>query len=169
MLCRVEGCDDRVKSRRYCNRHYLQVVFYGQQPTARRRHDTLVRDAEGRKRCVTCSDWKPESDFHKAKNCKDGFASTCITCARKKYAHKQRQRHGLTEDDFVAIVEAQGGKCVCGSLDPVAIDHDHRCCPGKYGCRRCVRGILCQPCNSILAFARDSPHTLRRLADYLEK
>lgn len=30
---------------------------------------------------------------------------------------------------------------------PVAIDHDHKCCPGHRSCGSCVRGIVCRSCN----------------------
>lgn len=165
----VEDCDEPTKSKGYCNRHYLQVVFYGQEPTSRRRNNTLVRDNQGRKRCVTCGVWRPESDFHKAKNCKDGLASTCARCASEKNGARQRRNHGVTDEDFARILEEQGGRCVCGSSGPFAIDHDHSCCPGRHGCKRCVRGALCRPCNSAIAFARDDPEVLRSLAKYLEK
>jgi hypothetical protein len=41
------------------------------------------------------------------------------------------------------------------------IDHCHT--TGK------IRGVLCNPCNTALGFAKESPHRLRSLADYIEQ
>ena len=169
-LCTVDGCDAELKARGYCNRHYLQVVFYGQEPTPLRRHPTTRRDDNGHKQCVTCKNWMHVSKFHRAKNCKDGFASTCSICYRTKYADKQIQNHGLTKSDYDTLFAKQHGRCICGSsTGPFVVDHDHACCPGNHGCPECVRGILCQPCNKTLGFSRDDPQILRQLAEYLER
>jgi Recombination endonuclease VII len=84
-------------------------------------------------------------------------------------------KYGLHPAEQAALLRAQGGRCLgCGTTMPGGIgwcvDHDHACafCEGK-GCRRCVRGILCNPCNNALANARDNPVTLRSLADYLDR
>jgi Recombination endonuclease VII len=84
-------------------------------------------------------------------------------------------KYGLKPDEQAALLRAQGGRCLgCGTSTPGGIgwcvDHDHACplCGGK-GCRRCVRGILCNPCNNSLAQARDKSSTLRSLADYLDR
>jgi len=50
----------------------------------------------------------------------------------------------------------------------MAVDHDHKCCPGKTSCGQCVRGLLCWNCNDTLATFRDNPEKLRGLAHYLE-
>jgi hypothetical protein len=67
------------------------------------------------------------------------------------------------------MVMAQDGRCaVCGrAASKLMVDHDHACCPGVEGCPRCVRGLLCGACNSMLGFARDDLATLRRAAEYL--
>jgi len=64
---------------------------------------------------------------------------------------------------------AKQGCQVCGSFERLCIDHDHSCCPGKHGCEKCVRGVLCNDCNTILGRARDNPDRLHALAVYLEE
>ncbi len=69
----------------------------------------------------------------------------------------------ITEAEFEAIVEYQGGGCAgCGRKRrgrSLHVDHDH-----KTGL---VRGIVCWRCNSLLGKALDTASTLRNLADYL--
>ena len=86
-------------------------------------------------------------------------------------------RHGLTEGQIAAIVRAQAGACaICGRpLPPVPlIDHDHAAArrhghPAARGCQYCVRGALCNDCNLVLGYARDSVTTLRAAVRYLEE
>ena len=82
-------------------------------------------------------------------------------------------RHGLTPEMFSQLLQRQGGRCaICRSQDPGGsswcVDHDHKHCPGQYGCASCVRGLLCNPCNTMLAQAKDNPHTLEVGAMYLK-
>jgi hypothetical protein len=72
------------------------------------------------------------------------------------------------------MLAAQGGVCkICHTSNPGlpswSVDHDHKHCPGVLGCRMCVRGLVCAACNSMLAYARDNPETLREGAKYLER
>jgi hypothetical protein len=60
-------------------------------------------------------------------------------------------RHGITWTVRDWMYESQGEACAgCGKAMPnveLQIDHDHECCSGKYSCGRCVRGLVCRPCN----------------------
>lgn len=52
-------------------------------------------------------------------------------------------------------------KCeICGSVKKISFEHCHA--TGVF------RGWLCHACNMVLAFARDSSKTLRKLADLVE-
>lgn len=77
--------------------------------------------------------------------------------------------YGLTDEQYRAMVEAQGGLCaICGqpetairrgAVKPLAVDHDHE--------TRKVRALLCHNCNAALGLMRDDPTRLRAAADYL--
>lgn len=82
--------------------------------------------------------------------------------------------YSLTPEQYAALYEAQGRRCaICrratGATRRLAVDHDHSCCPGPTSCGRCVRGLLCGPCNDGLAHARDDPEHFRRAIAYLQR
>lgn len=81
-----------------------------------------------------------------------------------------RRTFGLSIEQFNALLESQGGKCkVCREvLDKTpCVDHDHSCCPGKKSCGKCIRGLLCFPCNITLGNMKDSVERLQMAIDYL--
>ncbi len=80
---------------------------------------------------------------------------------------RRLRRYGLTEEEYDAMNEAQGGRCAicgttkCGTLDTerLCIDHDH--ITGK------VRGLLCRLCNAGIGQLKDDPERLEAAAAYL--
>lgn len=78
--------------------------------------------------------------------------------------------YNVTGAYLFALLARQGGRCAAGcgtELDLMAargaagavhIDHDHVCCPvttsavGGRACGKCVRGLLCPPCNQTLGW-----------------
>ena len=80
----------------------------------------------------------------------------------------RRAAHGFSAAEIDALRAAQGGLCaICGRAgEALQVDHDHRHCPGSYGCRSCVRGMLCPRCNGNLGKLgdRNIPRLLRYLA-----
>lgn len=84
---------------------------------------------------------------------------------------KDRQRndalkrfYGITQDEYDAILEKQGGCAICGRKQTeikklFSVDHDHK--TGK------VRGILCHHCNLILGHAQDRRDVLQSAIIYL--
>lgn len=90
---------------------------------------------------------------------------------KKVIARRTKLRmHGVPED----LVQIHGLRpdlpCeACGRITKVDPDHDHKHCPGKYGCSVCFRGFLCRDCNASAGNSHDSPQTLRLIAEYLER
>jgi hypothetical protein len=84
-------------------------------------------------------------------------------------APARRKAHGLTADEIEALSTLQGGLCaICGrSGERLQVDHDHRHCPGRIGCRQCVRGALCGRCNT--ALGRFGDHNVPALLKYLSR
>jgi hypothetical protein len=84
-----------------------------------------------------------------------------VVRARWNRAHRF-VRLGITEDHFNDMLAAQGYACaVCrepfGEGQRVCADHDHDCCPKDADrtaktCGRCIRGLLCVPCNTNLGW-----------------
>lgn len=84
-----------------------------------------------------------------------------------------RYRWNLPVEDYEALLAAQGGRCAACRTDKPGergfhIDHDHECCPAMQSCGRCIRGLLCGPCNRAAGYARDDPTILRALADHID-
>lgn len=93
-------------------------------------------------------------------------------------------RFALPPGLYAALCAVQGHGCYlcrrqgfgcgtagCGSRRKgsrrLAVDHDHSCCPGKTSCGRCVRGLLCGPCNDHMGYLRDNPEAWIRGGLYL--
>lgn len=72
-----------------------------------------------------------------------------------------RRKCGISQDDYTARLNAQGGVClICGAGEKkMAVDHNHE--TGK------VRGILCMNCNLMVGHSGESALTLERAAKYL--
>lgn len=166
--CKVDGCDRRVRRGGLCFGH----VRHGEAAAVAPRRSGSARDAEGRKHCRACDEWLPVENFTKDFRSKDGRRSICLTC----HASKTRVRkYGVSAEWFDQTFERQGERCaICRSPEPRgkgwAIDHDHKCCPGKGACcGECVRGILCSPCNLALGLMGDDTEALRAAITYLQE
>lgn len=126
------------------------------------------------KLCVKCGTHRR----HKYRSQKSTF---CLGCNRKRAAdYRNRHRpelrevwrnsqskclYGITLDEKQQCFEKQGRRCaICRSAVTGKLgwctDHSHK--KGNF------RGVICQNCNQMLGFARDSIRILRLGAKYLQ-
>lgn len=124
-------------------------------------HRKHFREAGGRKRKIgICARCKKTVGIAGKGKC-----HTCYCIVRK-------------EKVKIPLLKRQKNKCAvkgCTTdtqkyiLSDWQLDHDHECCnPGNF-CAKCVRGVVCKPCNRILGYVADSTERLTGLILYLEK
>lgn len=141
--------------------------------------------------CNGCQETKALTDFHVARNTKDGRHTKCKSCRNpqslegwkargkpqtaynpdrgQKYGRKYR--YNLSDDKFQEMILIQDNKCgICLQefVNTPYVDHDHSCCSGDRSCGQCIRMLLCDGCNRGLGFFKDNPEFLRAAADYVE-
>jgi hypothetical protein len=171
--CEFPGCAKTVRYRHLCTGHSEQQRL-GRPLTELARDGrrspggTALRDGHGRKWCRYCATWKPVDQFHRDSKAGDGLAGRCSACT---ILTQIGINYSIDPAQYQAMVTLQGGRCaICKaprSRRRLAVDHDHRCCSGKKSCGKCVRGLLCGPCNSAIGLMRDDPELMIEAATYL--
>ena len=83
-----------------------------------------------------------------------------------KRAARLRRLYGMTQEEYNALLVAQGGKCAVCQRSPtdagvvlLDVDHDHG--------SGAVRGLLCGPCNRSLGLLQESSDVINNLAAYV--
>jgi hypothetical protein len=117
--------------------------------------DARKRLAEQVKACPRCGDSKPLSEFHR------GHTRPADICKPCKREYNYQRKYGCQP----------AGSCeVCGEA-ATRVDHDHACCPRDVTrtCGNCVRGFLCNDCNTGLGMFKDNPRRLHFAAEYLQR
>lgn len=143
--------------------------------------------------CPKCKLNKEDKEFSKNKRAKTGLQVYCKFCRKDIYEKGKEQRkiydrkhgielHGITETEYNSAANLYDNKCwLCRkrydqTRRGLVIDHDHNCkyaanhkkfSHTEYGCRFCVRGLLCYSCNRFVIpflekFIPDYPYLLGR-------
>jgi hypothetical protein len=95
------------------------------------------------------------------------YIDTPITEESIKKAYGQKKSlYGITQDQYMAIAEAQGFACAsCGDSakgveHTLCVDHDHY--------TNEIRGLLCSGCNTALGWLEDDIERVNKLAKYIQ-
>lgn len=192
--CSVEGCEEPYHCRTWCKSHYWRWRNHGD-PLAGSRSPrpnpiTTARDAPpGHKLCTKCDSIKPLSEFNRDRTTRDGHRAYCRPC-RATFDEEQRardpeaymakgrarghrhalKRYGITTEQYLTMLEEQGGVCrICGNAETattptgrskaLAVDHCHK--------SNRVRGLLCDACNKGLGAFEDDVVRLTAAIKYL--
>ena len=137
---------------------------------ARYRGDSTYRD---RARARSQAAWQKSGGY--TDTVAERFRADRAANPRKYRMARIWRYYKLTEPEYEAMRESQGYACrICRRSEADApeggrlhIDHDHGCCPGERSCGKCVRGLLCGPCNKAIGAFGDDPELLMAAAEYL--
>lgn len=135
---------------------------------------------DGKKPCSKCKENLDVSKFHKDMSNSSGLTNNCISCdvlrnlkrtsSAKYKVYKRdfdlRKNYNITLEDFNSMLKSQENRCkICsilyipGQNKEFCVDHCHK--TGK------VRGVLCNNCNRMLGFIKDSIEILDKAKIYL--
>lgn len=117
----------------------------------------------GRKEYFLC---KPSKQAYSAAKHKSEYRP------KEEVTKRRRLLFNITDIGWESLFTSQGNKCaICPRAEPIgrgwAIDHDHDCCPGRKSCGKCIRGILCQNCNTAIGLMNDDKERMLRAIEYL--
>ena len=146
------------------------------------------------KLCSRCGQNKAVEAFGTDRSKRDGHTADCKECRRKVSADYKRRnpervrgssasharlkgnlrRYGVTYEEYLKTLAYQNGGCaICGAPPQegkrLSIDHNHECCPYGSACQECVRGALCDNCNTGIGLLKDDPKLMLAAIDYLER
>ena len=112
--------------------------------------------------CFRCKKEKPGVEFGKNSDAIRGIGSYCKEC---KIILDREWLYGVTEEQFNAMLEAQGGACAICKFVPGS--NDKRLCLDHNHLTNIPRGLLCDKCNRGLGFFKDSGALLTKVGIYL--
>ena len=97
----------------------------------------------------------------------------CEECRYDRQKHRTNGHNMKRSVTRLLIIKESDNQCnICGETRSdglLVIDHDHNCCPPARACAVCVRGVLCNACNSGLGNFQDSPFLMSRAIEYLRR
>jgi hypothetical protein len=133
------------------------------------------------KTCSHCQQEKELTEFYqfwskwterkfsssRCKPCHQLYKHTNPNTKRNRKAEKLKSRYGLDYEEWQEIRQKQNYSCmICGVTEEALgrkLDVDHCHTSGA------VRGVLCNPCNTVLGHARDKVEVLEAAVEYLKK
>ena len=146
--------------------------------------------------CTICKEERADEDFTKRGNSYRNQCKVCTNdgakASRKRIleANPEKVRYQewsrnlmrlykMTPEDWLELYNRQKGVCYyCGepetskymntdTVKRLAVDHDHRCCPGQKSCGKCIRHLLCKSCNTLLGLLETKTNIVRKMNDEL--
>ena len=140
-----------------------------------------------KKVCKGCQIELSLENFGPHKRTKDRHSTYCRPCDSKRQTEYQKRnpekyeklwrergikRHGISVEKYQELKNKNNGKCwICNKGSNgnkrLAIDHDHSCCKGEYSCGKCIRGLLCMSCNTMIGNIEKSKVSLEEIKRYL--
>lgn len=146
---------------------------------------------DGSKKCGRCKKRTARKFFAKSRRTATGLQSYCKKCRSEQHqllyrdTHREYNKkrnielHSITKLEYDSAAKKQNNRCgLCKRKSKrLSIDHKHSCINSrnhrrqgktKYGCRNCIRGLVCVSCNRVVIpvlekFVPTHPYLKQRL------
>ena len=120
------------------------------------------------KKCNTCKQEKPKSNFAFETKAPDGLHRQCRYC---KSVRDRQRSYGMDDKHYLFLLHSQKHCCAMCGINPkeskeyhykdLCVDHDHS--------THKVRGLLCHNCNRGIGFLQHDITILENAIKYLNK
>jgi Recombination endonuclease VII len=149
------------------------------------------------KTCIKCSNKKPLAEFHYKKGGKLDRRSDCAACvkiyqAKRRNGPKRQQilkekrlyqklhpeikrnshyksMYGITLEEYNSKLESQQYVCaICRNPTPNSNQHKHLYVDHNHSTGK-IRGLICNPCNNTIGYAKEDIARLLKCIEYLKK
>lgn len=178
--CKVSGCGALTTRQDYCITHYMQVVNNPNRtpsgpgaphhcgvPDCRRPVTNVTR--------VLCNHHRSGATKSRELDRVDWLSCPIPLCHRHRSPrfqvcamHRERARnYGLSANELIELIGDGACRACNRSDEPLAVHHDHHCCPNGSSCGDCVVAALCQNCNRGAGLVKDDAAALHALADII--
>lgn len=104
VVCKVEGCKNKVLANFMCSKHYQMWKEHGDPKGGRYEYKIrkAITHSDGTRTCSECEKRLPIKSFHKDKNASDGYRSKCkkcrLTMVNKWYFKDAAKRRKVASD-----------------------------------------------------------------------
>lgn len=151
--CPTEGCEKSTKNE-LCAKHLNQLKAFGITWEGVRPTEEIRRIRESKRPFCQINGCEKRSTSQESRLCR---------------THRSdRSRKGCSEDFYLKLMEEV--KCQsCGVEERLVTDHDHSCHPGDAMCEKCIRGRICNGCNTSLGLLGEDVQRILALAEYAKK
>lgn len=164
--CIIEGCNRKHMAKGLCTTHYAQLP----EQKERRKNDRNQPEQKERvKKYYQLPEIKERNKLQHKEYCQ---RPEIKEQTRKSYL---LYTYNITLEQYDQMFKDQNGCCkFCNRSQSefqkiLSVDHDHNCCPGAKSCGKCVRGLLCQRCNTLLGFIEKHPELIRRMLERINE
>lgn len=190
LRCEYEGCEEPRKSKGLCTQHYYQSRYVPTEKISCKGENCAKALAPGR---VFCKRHKEQFDLYvftwdkgrpkdKYAAWRDSQLTDCLVpkCGEKASSAKSalcrkhsadKGRKNCSESFYINLMSVDSCQSCGISEDKTRLvtDHDHACHPGDRMCEKCIRGRICDYCNSALGYALEDRGRLLALVAYLDR
>lgn len=188
--CREEGCSNPSRSKGLCRAHYWKSRSPEPKTKPCATDECPRRTADPRGRCKKHRDqlskygftWegeRPTEEFQKWRDrtygpCNVPGCEVTKTAIEGFFCQRHRadaSRKNLEPVEYIELVSIKACESCGEESDYLVTDHGHSTCDHRKKdemCRVCIRGRLCNGCNTALGLLKEDPGKISSLLRYLE-